>query len=673
MVCFLNSPFYKLPRERLLSLLTGILALAGILASAGILGLAPSARAQQPDSSFRASDSARTIARPDKVPGFWRRAGISDFSFGRPTLRAELHLPALLGSEAGIFQYYFGVQGWPDSISPEGNDPNRVALSLDGLPFDDLVSGRPRYDLLPYTLISSIQLSHSAAGAPGRIHAITESYALPQPLTDFRYRSSNDGLSSIDAVHVQNRRVRFGGKDHRIQLLAGYSGATHTGEYPGSRLRSMRQLSARVRVQRPTWSLEFFELYNRRTIGAHAGVLPVPGEPYESIYLRLGAAVKDPDAERRTIRNDMFLRYRSYLLEEPLTITGFWSVQTQRFESPDDSIKVRINRFGSSLEQGWAFRGQSFTFSVSASMDRLASANPGTRPDDDTRIYSEVRVSDSTVVFGRDLILNAGFHYDDETSFPSAGVHFYYGPGKIVLSYSGIRSSWMDTRGFGSYTTPLADAPEMRRARASMDAGKTAGAFRFRATAFASSEKNKTVWLLAEESRSATAVILAGNFVRLGGYLDLAFRSYSEQGFYALLRPTYVRSYSDDESVAAVSEEDALPEFWIHGRVGIHRRLFEDDLDLNFSIRGTWSASMKGRRLDTRSGLLMLPEGFERTVPESGRIDLIVEAGVKTATIFLSFENILQGKNTGNGILISPDYPVPAQRFRFGIFWPIVN
>ena len=82
---------------------------------------------------------------------------------------------------------------------------------------------------------------------------------------------------------------------------------------------------------------------------------------------------------------------------------------------------------------------------------------------------------------------------------------------------------------------------------------------------------------------------------------------------------------------------------------------------------------MKGRRLDTRSGLLMLPEGFERTVPESGRIDLIVEAGVKTATIFLSFENILQGKNTGNGILISPDYPVPAQRFRFGIFWPIVN
>jgi len=644
-----------------------------MLTLAGIFVVSSLAVAQQPDSLIVASDSVQTVERFENSPGFWLDGGVSDFAFGRPTRRAELHLPALLGSEPGIFQYQFGGQGWPDGVSPEGTDPNRVALSLNGLPFDDLISGRPRYDLLPYTLISNIYLSPSSAGTPGRFHSTLVNYPSAQPHTDLRYRSSNDGLSSIEAIHVQNRRFRIGEKNYRFQFLAGYSGGSHTGEYPGSRLRDARQLTARIRVERPMWSLELFDLSNRRSIGAQAGVLPIPGEPYESIYQRLGATVNDPSAERRTTRNDLSLRYRGFLFKKPLTVSGFWSVQTQQFENPDDSIKVRIDRFGGSAEQAWTFGRQTLTVSVSTWIDRLRDAAPQARPSDETRTYSEIRVSDSTVVFDRRLILNAGFHTDDGTSFPSAGVRFYYGPGKISLSYSGIRSSWMDTRGFGSYTTPLSGLPDTRRARASVDAGSKVGAFRFLATAFASSEENKAVWLLDEDSRSATAAVLGENFMRVGAYVDLEFRSFSEQGFYALLRPTFIRSYSDDNSAATLAEKNALPEFWIHSRIGIHRRLFKGDLDLNFSVRGTWSATMKGRRLDTRSGLLMLPGDFDRIVEESGKVDVHVEAGVKSATIFLSFENILYGENTWKGILIIPDYPIPAQRFRFGIFWPISN
>jgi hypothetical protein len=49
----------------------------------------------------------------------------------------------------------------------------------------------------------------------------------------------------------------------------------------------------------------------------------------------------------------------------------------------------------------------------------------------------------------------------------------------------------------------------------------------------------------------------------------------------------------------------------------------------------------------------------------------VAEAGIRTATIFLSYENIFSGTNALVGNLLIPDYPLPAKRFRFGVFWPI--
>ncbi len=52
-------------------------------------------------------------------------------------------------------------------------------------------------------------------------------------------------------------------------------------------------------------------------------------------------------------------------------------------------------------------------------------------------------------------------------------------------------------------------------------------------------------------------------------------------------------------------------------------------------------------------------------------LHLIAEARVRDATLFFVYENALSGTALMTGNLIVPVYPLPAQRFRFGVFWPI--
>lgn len=672
LVFSLNKSTSRTSRRRPLCLQVATLILAGFVL-VGLFGALPDSYGRQIDSLVEAADSACTAAFSEAGPGFWDDRGGVESSFGRPARRAELHIPGLLGSEAGIFQFRFGTLGWPDTISLDGADPNRTMLSIDGMPFNDLITGRPRYDLLPYTLIDHIRVSRSSGGVLGRIRAVTQRYENPQPHTDLRYRSSSDGLTYIDAVHTQNRRFRLMGKNYRVQLLGGYSGSSHTGEYRGSRLRLSRRLNVRIRVDRPAWNLELFELFNRHRIGAHSGVVPIAGQPYESIFQRIGATVGDPDAKRRTVRNDLQLRYRRAFFEEPLTLTGFWSTQRQTFENPVDSLEVRIDRLGLSALQDITRGTHHFRISTSAWVDNYNDGSTETRPEDRTRTYAEMLTSDSMNFPGGNIFVQAGAHSDDGTIFPSARVELHYGVGNLSISYTGIRSSWMDTRGFGSYASALEDSPRMRKTRASAGAKGEIGEFSLSVSVFAVSIQNMVVWTLDETSRDARASILSDNLVRVGSYLDLAFRSPSTQGLYGLIRPAFVRGSSSGGSEAVRAEINALPEFWVYARFGIQKLLFEDDLNLDVSIRTIWSASMNGRRLDTRTGLLMLPGDFDRSIGNAGRVDLMAEAEVKTATIFLSLENIFHGKNGQDGILLTPDYPLPARRFRFGIFWPIEN
>jgi hypothetical protein len=611
-----------------------------------------------------------TVAPPS--PGYATSILSDSTSFGRPARRAELNIPSLLGSEAGIFHYEFGTLGWPEAVSVEGGDPNRTMLYLDDIEFDDLITGRPRFELLPYVSLASVGIIKSAPGIGAGVVANTKSYAGPRPQTDLRYRSGADGLTYIDAVHVQNRAIKALGQGSRLQLLASYSGSSHTGDYPGSRLQTARQLQGRIRLQRPGWSIELYELYNKHLVGAHAGVNPTDGT-YDSIYNRLGASVNDPTAQRGTIRNDMRLTYRRFIAASPTTVAFGWSTQQMSFAAsqPEDSVDVRVSRYTAVIRQQTQIGSHSLAFRIAAISDRFVAGRTENKPSDESRFRLDATATDSFSIAGVAVDASLGAHLDDDEFYPSAIANLSVGVIRFSAGYTGIRSQWFDARGLGSGFRPLESSSTAKQVRVALSAGHQWNDIEIDATGFYISTSNQVV--LWDEKDQGDFARITGTYTRTGAYLNVGYRPRSLGGLYASFKPTVMTVASSDDSFTGNDLESLIPEFWIEGRFGIKRLLFKDDMALDVSIRGSWSGNMLGRSVDSRSGLLFTPLAEAIELNSAARLDVVAEAGVKSATIFLSYENFLYGNSTNSGISLVQYYPIPASRFRFGVFWPIMD
>ena len=69
----------------------------------------------------------------------------------------------------------------------------------------------------------------------------------------------------------------------------------------------------------------------------------------------------------------------------------------------------------------------------------------------------------------------------------------------------------------------------------------------------------------------------------------------------------------------------------------------------------------------------MIPSTERAPVDASYTLDLVLEGGIRTATVYIIFENITSGTRLMSGNELVPDYPLPAQQLRFGVYWPIAN
>ncbi|GMQ81157.1 MAG: hypothetical protein BMS9Abin05_0588 [Rhodothermia bacterium] len=608
-----------------------------------------------------------------KKPGFFRNNSGVVTDFGRPARRAELDLSSLLNTLPGMMAFSFGTPGWPSSISPMGFDPNQVDLQLDGLRLNDLITGRPRFDLLPYVLVESVRTRSNPGTRPFGVHTQTGTFSSFSPATDLRYRSTNTGLQSIGVVHAQSRRISLFRPEDRLDIVFGYAGAGSGGEYPGSRLERARQLTSRIRLESDLWSVEIFELYNRRKVGAQGGVVTRSGQPYSSIYQRLGANVTDREAKRTTIRNDLSIRFRTSVRESPLTISGSWSAQTLQYQSVSDTVAARVNRLGVSALHEIVGAQYSLRLSATAWQDRFRHGNAFAEGFDRSRSFAQLVVGGSSL-FGTVLADGSvGIQADNGYTFASASIRFTREFISLSVSTSGIRSTWMEAWGFGQNMTLLENRPESRVDRLILDLRHDVGAVGLNASFFYTSTTDKRTWTIDRTSDEIVAHAIAGNMINTGAALEVSYRNDEERGVYTFLRPTFLRVSSSEDSIVGELESSAIPEFWINGRLGIRTLLFKGDLDLDLSIRAFYWDSMVGRRLDTRTGSLFLPSDDSQLVPSSMTVDIVAEAGVRTATIFLAYENMFSGTNALVGNLLVPDYPLPAKRFRFGVFWPISN
>lgn len=589
-----------------------------------------------------------------------------------PLLNPSNSIADELGWMNGAFSYKFGTSGWPDGFAPFGLDPNRIALSVGNIPLNDLITGRPRYDLVPLAWLSDLSVD------PGlSVTGTLDSLVSAKPLTLIRYESSGNGSQAVRSLHVQNRAWGDGAKRRTLQTAFGYAGEGARGEYDGSRLKRAREVAFRLGYKTTKWEFELFELAQRRSVGAHGGVVPFTGGSYSSIYQRLGASVDDESARRRTLRNDFTLQTTTHFAGLRARLTGLWTVQTLDFSGELVQEKVVLDKKGLQFDVSKPWKSQLASIT-------LKSANTGyikslTVFDSDPTSQSKTSIlgalSGRIRVFEYKLVAGPETADDQVWAQFNGTVSVRKGPfeGVLVLSHSGREWQWHERIGFGVAVLPVVTSSRP------VDQS-VAAALSYRSNLISLSWTNQfnvnQNQLLVRQTTGATSASvesLVGSAKSLVSSLVIGFRDQDRSGIWAQVNPVFRSASTPEETDLTRAWRRSLPSFWGSATLGWKATLFGGDLDLNTYVRARYWGDMGGLRLHTPTGLLVLPADNSRTLDSNWLLDFVAEAGIRGATVFLSFENAFSGTTVLFGNLIVPDYPLPQQRTRFGILWPILD
>lgn len=609
---------------------------------------------------------------------------------GRPVIDvAPIRDPAhevsrLLGTLPGSFLYDLGGNGWPHGWSWEGLNPQRAALLFDGHPYDDPVTGRPRFDLLPPAFLQAPHVGVDHRGGPVGVYAQPRLYDVERPLTEIRYRRDNSAMQSIGVAHIQQREVTLLGRPSLLHIVGGYYGRAADNEYPNSDLRRERRLLGRVALRGRAGSITLRNLHSRRRIGAHGGVEP-RGGLFNTVYNRTIANVRLDDARRQTLRNDLALTARAPVLpglSAPLTASINWTAQTFRYDAADSTLQAKTDRLTGYVQQRATWRGHALQAEVGATYDGLRATNAWTGSASRQRAYATVRDS----IDGRlaTIVLDAGLHATDAQQFPSAAAHVARALGPVRLfaeaRLAGQPLSWIESAGFGRAVQPLADVPTGRIVHGRLGMASALGPFDVRLVGFAHEIREAVDLYATDEADVLAAQVSAVPFRRVGATAALGWRRDARAGLYASVQGTTVQFLDPDPGALAARVAETLPRVFGQGRLGARFVAFEGDLNADLYVAGRGWTRFRSRPFHPPTGLLAVPpagapvqDGVPAVFGPSGVMDVALEAGIREATLFFTMDNVLSGTPIQPGTLIVPVYPLPERRFRFGVFWPILN
>ena len=580
-----------------------------------------------------------------------------------------------LAQAPGFFLFDLSTPGWHHGLSVFGSDPNSTGLTYSGIDLTDIFFGRPRFDFVPIATIAAAELAGATDGAEQSIRLVPRDYDGGRPLTEALYWTSNKGLQTASVTHSQTRFVRLFGTPGKLDLLAGYHGASATGEYPSSKLERGRQMLARVRYQKRRWSIELTELYNRGNLGQHAGVNP-------PIYRRLEASVRASGTKRQMRRNDVGARVAIRTLGmNALTSRVSYARQTDVFIRPSaDTTRTRTSRLNVELEQPVAIG----RFTVSAFGSRTLDKIRGASWIADS-LTLDAGLSSAGIRFRIVAPLSIGAELSYQSTGKASGlaakIDAKAQPGILRLGatagFGPVRQSLFERNGYAG----LVDAGE---APAFVSGGDTPS-FAFVRTNVGISVRSLLLSIDTQLSSPTNELALASvsngdtlawrraaNTTRLTVAGAVWLRRDAARGFYLGIQPTFSPRTTPTDVVRNVTES-ARPEFFVRAVGGARYQLFSGDLDADLFVRATWWSEFAGLQFNVPTGLLALPASDAVSVPSASSLDIVLNAGIRTATLFLSLENVLAGTNLMEGNLLVPGYPLAEQRLRFGVYWPIFD
>lgn len=679
-----------------------LLALAAQSAAAQVPAETPAAlRDTLATDTTRAAPRLPALLAPRALPGALLIAPPGDTLLAASMV---LGMPEMLGAQPGAFVYGFGAAGWPDGVSRFGSAPHREALRYGavagGTGLDDAFTGRPRYDLLPLTLLAPMR------DDGGVLRAAPRALGGSVPVTEARYQTSSDGLQSVGAFHAQERGAGWLGallgerraRASRVGYLFFYGGQAANGAYPGSRLAQARQTLFRVRLRAPGATLTLQNLHNRRSIGAHGGVVPFSSD-YASIFFTLGASVRNASASRRTQRNDFEARarVRTRWFAAPSEAAFTWTRHELRYATgaANATLRARADRIALRASQPLAARrfggialrpevrgevGFANALGVNGGQEALRAAAAASRSDADLGVRAEWSASAWRGSAA------AGARYDGFHVHPAFALSARLGEAArfapfAETSFAPASVPWAFAQGWGGTLAPLAEIPASRILLARAGASVKGSAWTTSASVFARIT-SRPFDLFAEEAAlsgnaiaDTSAALALGEATRYaGGTLSASFRQSARRGVYAsgsvtaqrlLGAPTALRS------TLGVRLRDALPAAHASARLGFRAILFRRDLILDAAITARAWTRFRGRVYHPPTGLLAVAPESGVAMGPSGVLSGEVRMQVRVATLFVVYDNWLAQTEVQAGALLVPDYPLSPQHLRFGVYWPI--
>ncbi|WP_158666518.1 putative porin [Salinibacter altiplanensis] len=621
-------------------------------------------------------------ARSDSLPG------------RRPHVSVEM----MLAEQPGSFLYDLGEYGWPHGWSPRGLAPHRVHLWSGGLPVDDPLTGRARFELLPPSFLTPPRTGLDPGGGAVGVHTAWRTYAPKRPVTELRYRFDRDGLHAIEVGHSQKRRLDLFGPPGVLHLTFGYGGRKADGIYNGSALRTERRIWGRLRYLMTDWAFELSDRSTLYRIGAHGGAVQSSGT---SIYaLPLAASnVRRPNDRRKTVRNDLTARLQGPLvpgLSRPMDVSARWTSHTFDFRSTggdaDTTWTVPVTAGHIRARQSLRVGAHHLTGSIRGSLWRIGDTNLPTL--DGRRGAAHVLLRDSLRLGRSDVTLNVGGHVTSQQRYPSVTARLQRPVGPVQLFASvtatGQRGAWIEDDGFASHVQPLAGergGGADRVLEGTIGGRAQFGPFSVEGTGFAHRIQNAVdLYAVTPEDAAATTITnevaarqTSAPVQRVGATASLGWRENARRGLYATGHGTLLQTLDADASSLHARLANTLPEAFGRARLGARFVLF-DDLLTDLYVQGRGWGTLNSRWFHPPTGRLVvpprtfsLPKTSRGSIGPSGTVDVRAEVQFRSATLFFTFQNVQAGTQLQPGTFVTPVYPLPPQQFRFGVFWPIFN
>lgn len=598
--------------------------------------------------------------------------------------RAHASLPEVIAEAPGSFVYHLGPEGWPHGWSRYGLPPHRTDYWLNDRRYVDPVTEQPRYDLLPalFTTRPSSEMPAARDGALG-LSQQWRFFTADRPLTELRYRRGGGDLQAVEIVHTQGRPVSWLGRPARFAATFGYGGRSTADTYTSSEINLERQVLLRIRYQQDRWGLDLTNYSVRHRIETHGGVEPLTNGVRATVFAPELASVRT-EGKRQTIRNDLALRLR-WAWSERLPATQFsggWTSNTFDVQGFFDKRTLRSHVVTTTLRQPLRWREHQaeavgYVEHQPAPTDTMAAGTPAL-----TRMQFGVR--DSTRWLG--IALRAAGHvhrHTDHGGYLSGRIEAERALGPLTvegtLSSTARPSSRLETYGSGDLVTPLNEPVLTRTHRAHFNLQGRWRTLDGRIEVFGHRTEQAVDAERGADPLERTVRVVPDPVDVVGGSGRLRWRHAAERGLYAVVQGTALQVRQRADAPLLQQYAASVPEVYGRGRLGARFVLFQDlKIDLYAEAYG-WS-DFRSRWFHAPTGQLTLPAlnapatpGTPAALSPDGVVNVHAEADLRGAELMVSFENALAGTNVTPGTYVVPTYPLPGQRFRFSIHWPLFD